>query len=257
MYTHFQNSKIFYTHEGAGETLVLLHGFLESSNIWREWSSEFSKHREIICIDLPGHGRSGSVGNLHSMGLMADAVLTVLEELKIIKATFVGHSMGGYVILSFLDKHPEYVKKIVLLNSTPAPDTPEKKKNRERSISLVQKSKSTFISMAINNLMPPDDHQKFKKELDILEKDALGFPAAGITALLKGMKIRTDKQAVLRSFNGEKYLIAGKKDPILDFKEVRSLAKATGCRFIPMPGGHMSLIDSKEELKNLCISSNN
>lgn len=251
MYTQFQDSKIYYTHEGSGNPLVLLHGFLESSNIWKEWFTEFARHRKIVCIDLPGHGRSQCIGKIHSMEMMAEVILIVLEELKIDQATFAGHSMGGYVLLSFLEKSPEYVKNIVLLNSTPAADSLDRKMNRERSVHLVRKNKSSFINMALNNLLPPEAHQKFSHELDIMKRDALRFSVEGIVALLEGMKIRTDKSQVLRSFKGEKYFIAGRNDPILDFEGLKSVAEATDSRFIPVPGGHMSLIESKEEIKKI------
>ncbi|UJH89983.1 alpha/beta fold hydrolase [Antarcticibacterium sp. 1MA-6-2] len=88
MLLEFKNTQIFFTSKGAGKPLVLLHGFLESSSIWEPYIEDLSQVRQVICIDLPGHGHSGTIGSIHSMELMADVVKAVLEHLKISKASF-------------------------------------------------------------------------------------------------------------------------------------------------------------------------
>ena len=68
----FQNQPIRYKTEGLGNVVVLLHGFLESLEIWNSFSEMLSKYFNVISIDLPGHGESGSLGEVHSMDLMAE-----------------------------------------------------------------------------------------------------------------------------------------------------------------------------------------
>ena len=137
----FRGTEIYYRVTGEGEATVLLHGFLESSKIWDEFLPVFSRNAKIITIDLPGHGRSGCINEVHSMELMAEAVYEVLKAAGTVNAHFLGHSMGGYVALSFLEAHPGMVKDLVLLNSTPQADSEEKKEIRERSIQLLKKNK--------------------------------------------------------------------------------------------------------------------
>lgn len=248
MFIGFNQIKIHYTIEGKGNPLVLLHGFLESGTIWKELLSKLSDKRQVIAIDLPGHGRSGTTGEVHTMEMMAEAVHHVLTALNIEKADFIGHSMGGYVLLSFLEKHPNSVKKLVLLNSTPAQDTEERKAHRERSITVVKKNKKAFISMAINNLLTPENSRLFKEELDNLKAEAFKFPVEGIVACLRGMKIRTDKKILLKEYEGEKFLLAGTEDPLIPYKEVENIGKNTGCHVLRLQGGHLGFIESKKEL---------
>src|SRR5690606_4982303 len=127
--------------KGTGNPLVLLHGFLESSKIWEPFIPGLSVKRQVICIDLPGHGRSGLLGEVHSMELMADVVKAVLDHLEINSATLLGHSMGGYVSLAFCEKFPNSAAGVVLMNSTPQEDSAEKKLNRDRSVSVVKRNK--------------------------------------------------------------------------------------------------------------------
>ena len=245
----YKNTPLFYSSKGNGNPLVLLHGFLESSSIWDPFIDELSEKRQVITIDLPGHGRSGNIAETHSMELMADAVHEVLQQLQIKHVTLIGHSMGGYVSLAFCQKFPIMTKGLVLLNSTPEADSEERRKSRDRSIKIVRKSKNAYISMAISNLLSEKNRELFPKELEKLKKDALGFSKEGIIGALKGMKIRTSKVSTLTHFKGSKYIIAGINDPVLIFSDVESVANRTNSIFIPLSGGHLSFIENKSELK--------
>ncbi|WP_029037554.1 alpha/beta fold hydrolase [Salinimicrobium xinjiangense] len=255
MILNFRGADIHYSVVGEGDATVLLHGFLESSEIWEEFLPQFSKYGKVITIDLPGHGRSGCIEKVHSMELMAGAVHEVLKTLGVKKANFIGHSMGGYVSLAFLEEHPEMMKDLMLLNSTSQADSEEKKEIRDRSVELVQKNKRAYISMAINNLLSPNNTERFSEEIEELKKRAMKFPTKGISAALKGMKIRTNRTDVLSSFSGNKIIVAGREDPLVNLKDLSNLANRSGCTFITFSGGHLSYIENKRKFIELCISS--
>jgi pimeloyl-ACP methyl ester carboxylesterase len=104
--TNFKNTKISYTDQGKGNAVVLLHGFLENCTMWNYLAPVLAKKNRVICIDLLGHGQTDCLGYIHSMEDMADAIHQVITELKIRKAVFVGHSMGGYVALAVAELYP-------------------------------------------------------------------------------------------------------------------------------------------------------
>ncbi|WP_121344906.1 alpha/beta fold hydrolase [Gillisia mitskevichiae] len=247
----YKNTKLFYRSIGTGNPLLLLHGFLESSSIWDPFVEELSKRRQVITIDLPGHGKSGSLEEVHSMDLMADAVFNVLQQLKTEQVTIIGHSMGGYVSLAFCKKFPILTKGLVLLNSTPEPDNEDRKKNRDRAIKIIKNNKESYVSMAISNLLSEKNRTCFPKELEKLKNEALNFSEDGIIAALKGMKIRTDLTSTLTLYNGPKHIIAGMSDPILKFSDIQTIAEATNSSFLSLDGGHLSFIENKRELIEL------
>lgn len=247
MTTTFKETSIYYTTEGEGNPIVLLHGFLESGRIWDSFIAEFGKRRQIINIDLPGHGQSGVISTEHSMELMAEAVLHVLQELKIQKADLLGHSMGGYVALAFLEKNPEMVRKIILLNSTTVADTDEKMDNRDRSIELLKKNKKAYVSMSISNLLTPMNNERFKAETAVLKEQALEFPTEGIIAAILGMKNRTDRTGVLKHFPGPKFMLTGEQDPLLEYQEIEDIAEGTRTKLYAFPGGHLSYLENKNQ----------
>ena len=112
--------------EQGERCVVLLHGYLESLLVWEEFVPLLYKRVRVVTLDLPGHGISEVKGEVHTMEFLADTVADGLRALGIERCTLVGHSMGGYVALAFLERHPEMLDGLVLLSSTPNADTPEK-----------------------------------------------------------------------------------------------------------------------------------
>lgn len=244
----FKNTEIHYTTLGSGNPLILLHGFLESKEIWKDFAEELSAKRQVVCIDLPGHGASESFEEIHTMTDMAEAVKAVLDELEIEKAAFVGHSMGGYVSLELYHISPTIFNALVLVNSTPQTDTKEGKVNRDRAAALVLKNKEAFVSMAISNLMSRENYKIFKPQLEEIKQRALSFPAAGIYAAIKGMKIRTNHSTLFGKFEKQKIVVAGKNDPVLDYYTIKKISKRCGSEFKSLSGGHLSFLENKNEL---------
>src|SRR5690606_8851022 len=105
MIIKFKETPVFFTDTGKGQTIVLLHGFLENSTMWHNLVSLLSKNNRVVCIDLLGHGQTGCLSYVHTMELMAEAVEAVLNHLNIETPIFIGHSMGGYVALAFAEKN--------------------------------------------------------------------------------------------------------------------------------------------------------
>ncbi|MAC63875.1 MAG: alpha/beta hydrolase [Flavobacteriaceae bacterium] len=233
---------------------MLLHGFLESKEIWRDYLELLSKERQVITIDLLGHGETGNIAPIHSMEDMADSVIEVLNYLEIEKANFAGHSMGGYVIMALLKKYPEKIPKISLINSTPAEDTPEKKENRERVAGLVSKNKSAFVSMAISNLLTSENNKKFKSEIEILKNESQKMSLEGIIAATLGMKNRMDSTEIFKEFKGEKFIVVGMQDPVLDVADTLQIAKKTNAEIIEFPDGHLSFIENRDQLMHFLKS---
>ena len=247
----YKNTKISYTDSGEGNAIVLLHGFLENKKMWKDYVFFFSNQYRIITIDLLGHGESDCLGYVHSMEDNARAVHEVLEYLQIKKTTILGHSMGGYVGLAFAELYPESIQKLILLNSTSKEDSTEKKLNRTRAIKAVKQNYVNFVSLAIANLFSENNRTRLVDEIEKVKTQALKTPLQGIVASLEGMKIRKDREALLRKNLFPVLLILGKKDPVLNYEESITQIENTTVELISFDDGHMSHIENKEELKKV------
>ncbi|MGI9527364.1 MAG: alpha/beta fold hydrolase, partial [Weeksellaceae bacterium] len=114
-----------YRELGKGETVVLLHGFLENHKMWNEFATILSKDYHLIIPDLLGHGDTPTASEKHTMEMQAEHVINILNHKEIESATFIGHSMGGYISMAIARDYPEKVKGICLFFSNTLPDTDE------------------------------------------------------------------------------------------------------------------------------------
>jgi pimeloyl-ACP methyl ester carboxylesterase len=245
----YKNIKIAFDTQGKGEAIVLLHGFLENSNIWESLLPVLSKTHQVIAIDLLGHGETERIGYIHSMETMAASVNCVLEKLQVETAGFIGHSMGGYVALAFAELFPQKINQLVLLNSTTVADSEERKQNRDRAKVLVKQNKGAFISMAIKNLFTDKTRNLFRKEINYLIEEASQIPAEDIIASIEGLKTRKERTKILKNFQGKKLIITGKNDTVVPFAEILQISRNTNTEMNIFEDGHMSYIENKTELE--------
>jgi pimeloyl-ACP methyl ester carboxylesterase len=247
MILEYKGITIFYTDKGKGDCVVLLHGFLENSNMWNDLIPEVSKKNRVISIDLLGHGKTGCLGYVHTMELMAEVIDVVLKHLKIKKTHLIGHSMGGYVALAFAEKNPSKVKGLCLMNSTPTADDKERRKNRDRAIIAVKQNHQIFIQLAISNLFRPKNRRIFSEKIKDIKEEALHMPLQGIIAALEGMKIRKNRDEFFKNSGFKKMMVIGRKDPVLECTTLLNIAKNSNAEIVEFPDGHMSHIENKKD----------
>ncbi len=246
--TTYKNTPIAFTEAGKGTAVVLLHGFLENRTVWDFFISELSQKYRVIAIDLLGHGQSQCHGYIHTMEDQADMVHEVLSELRIRKAFFAGHSMGGYIALAYAELYPEHVKGIVLVNSTSRADSDERKRNRDRAILAVKKDHTSFVRLSIANLFSEANRERLSGEIEHIRNQALQTPLQGIVAALEGMKIRKDREVLLHFGPYPVLVVLGKQDPVLNYEEGADQISGTKAQLVTFPDGHMSPVENRNEL---------
>jgi len=250
----FKKATISFSDIGKGTAVVLLHGFLENTSMWKDVIPQLSKRNRIIAIDLLGHGKSDCLGYVHSMELFAESVAAVLKHLRIRKCVVVGHSLGGYVALAFAEKYPQKIKGICLMNATSIEDDAERKTLRLRANKMIQKNFENMVRMSFTNLFGEKSRSLFKVEIKAALQEALKTPIQGYIAGQEGMRIRPNRTAVLTENNFKKLIIIGEKDPVLDLETSLNEAKKTNSEVLVFPEVHMSHIENAPAL-NLALTS--
>ncbi len=247
----YKGINLAFSDSGTGKVVVLLHGFLENQKMWDKISVECLHKFRVITIDLLGHGKSGSIGYIHSMEDQADAVFAILQSLKVKKCAIIGHSMGGYVALAFAELYPERVTSIVLQNSTAIADSSEKKTNRDRAIVAVKKDYNSFINLSIANLFAESNRESCAEAIVYTKNEALKTPLQGVVASLEGMKIRADRQLFLHHAKIPITIILGKEDSVLPLEDHIKQVDGTDVKLKIIDGGHMSHFESFEALADI------
>lgn len=245
----FKDIDIHFTEAGEGPAVVLLHGFLESSWMWKDIVSFLKKRHRVVCIDLPGHGKSDCIGYVHSMDEMAEAVYAVLSKLKLRRVHMIGHSMGGYVALAFAERWPDYLKKLVLYQSTARADSSQQKKDRNRVIKLVKENPKSFVRQAIPMLFRPINRTRLREGVNWVKERALETPPQGIIAALQGMRDRPNRELLLKFPPYPVHIVAGDKDPRIKLEEARAQSEISEHVHLHVIKGigHMSYIEAPKE----------
>ncbi|WP_111683335.1 alpha/beta fold hydrolase [Winogradskyella tangerina] len=248
MIVDYKNSTVHYTIDGEGPALVLLHGFLETVNMWDAFIPELSESHMVICIDLLGHGKTDSIGYVHTMEDMAEAVYYVLQHLNVKQAKIVGHSMGGYVALALAEHYPELINGLCLLNSTFEADDDDRKLLRARAVDTAKTNYENLVRMSFANLFAPESRVTFQTEYEDALKIALQTSVQGYIAANNGMALRPNRLEVFKNVNGEALIITGKKDTLINPKFISEQIQNSKIIHEELSEGHMSHIENKSDL---------
>ena len=118
--TDVDDSAIAWREAGEGETVLLLHGLGGSRTAWRPQLEGLSAAHRVVGWDLPGYGASAPLDGPLSLPALADAVVRLLDALATDRAHVVGLSMGGMIAQHTALHHPDRVRSLALLSTSPA-----------------------------------------------------------------------------------------------------------------------------------------
>ena len=117
-------SSIYTEDVGQGFPLVLVHGFLGSSKIWKPQINFFKKNFRVIVPDLPGFGKSKNVKSHNSIKSTASLLINCLKEKKIDNYNLLGHSMGGMIAQQMAQISGEKISKLICYSTGPIGEMP-------------------------------------------------------------------------------------------------------------------------------------
>lgn len=198
------------------EPIVLLHGFPFDHTMWKAAAEHLAaKGHCVILPDLRGFGQSPLEDEPSSMEEMTKDLLALLDHLRFRRVKLGGFSVGGYVALEFIRRHPDRVGTLLLCSTRAEADTTEGKEGRKKLIAAVRKD---GIEPVVQAMMP-----KMLTKTTTMKDPALGrrvetfmrktSPQAAIR-ILEGMRDRPDQRANLRKINVPTLVVVGAEDPI-------------------------------------------
>jgi len=118
-YAPVNGLRMYYEIHGKGQPVVLLHGsFMTITTNWPEMIARLSKTRQVIAVEMQGHGRTADIERDFSYENLSDDVAALLDYLKIPKADLIGYSLGGGVAMLTAIRHPDKVRKVVSISAS-------------------------------------------------------------------------------------------------------------------------------------------
>jgi pimeloyl-ACP methyl ester carboxylesterase len=117
-YAEVNGLNMYYEIHGTGQPLVLLHGAYMTIDLMGEVVPALAETRQVIAVELQGHGRTADIDRPLTYEQMADDIAALLRHLVIEKADVFGYSMGGGVAFQVAIRHPEVVRKLVVASAS-------------------------------------------------------------------------------------------------------------------------------------------
>lgn len=220
--------------KSSNSAVVFLHGFCETKNLWKNFVEPLSSSYNAIALNLPGFGDNHTSVKGITIESMAENVHQQINEMGIKECVMVGHSLGGYVALSFAEKYPDFLSGLCLFHSSPFADTPEKIANRNRVIKLVEEKGVTALT---NTLMPSlfsvNSKEKLKVQISEYTHAASLTRQETVIEVTKAMRDRKNYREVLMNFQKPFMQIAGKEDPVIPLEVSTAL-----CMLAPQCTAH-------------------
>lgn len=206
---------------GKGFPLVLLHGFTGDSTTWTTFSKKWCQERQVIVIDIIGHGKTDSPTDVkrYDMLSVVEDVKKILESLGISKTDMLGYSMGGRLALSFAIQYPECIRQLILESSSPGLESEKERMNRRENDEKIcrfieEQGIEKFVEYWGN--IPLFSSQKKlpqQKQKEIQEQRLQNNPV-GLCNSLRGMGTGSQPSwwEHLQNFQGETLLVTGSLD---------------------------------------------
>ncbi len=238
--------------------LVLLHGFPLDHRMWLDATDLIAGDRTVLAADLPGFGTSPSGPDVAahlgadpapSVDVMGDGVAAALRHAGIERATVAGLSMGGYVAMSIVARHPELVAGLGLLDTKATADDDAARAKRfevaeqvlaEQRVDAVLGMRTALLG-ATNRVARPD----------LVERIAGWIGEQGPQAVAwaqRAMAARPDRAEVLAGYAGPAVVIVGDEDEIAPVQVARQMADLLAdVELVVVPrAGHMTSNESPE-----------
>ena len=241
--------------KGQGPTLVFLHGFCESGEMWRFFADSLATQYRVICPDLPGFGDSALIHTIQNLEEVAEQLEGWMQAEQIQNPIVLGHSLGGYVALALLERMGDRIKAIGLLHSTAYADDLEKKEMRNRTLTFLNKhGAAKFVISFVPQLFPEHRRIELANAMARAIEDGQRSSLEGLLAYTVAMRDRQDRLAVLQQFAGPKLLLAGTLDGSVKIESSRAQQEAY-THYIELEGvGHLGMVEEKE--KTLAVIQN-
>jgi len=197
--------------------LVLLHAFPLSSVMWDRLVPELTPHGlRVVRVDLPGLGRSTvppPEAGEPSVAAMADAVVAVLDERGIDRASVFGLSTGGYVALALARDHPDRLETLVLGSTTCWVTRPDLPGEREALAEELERTRSLDpVLPGHDQGLGPTAHAEQPDLLDVTRGIVEAADPLGVAWVARALAARPDTSEVLETHPGRVLLVWGEED---------------------------------------------
>ena len=211
---------IFAEDIGNGTPLVLVHGFLGSSEMWKPQINFFKNNFRVLAPAIPGFGKSNSINSYNSIEYMAKSILNFLEKKEINSFNLLGHSMGGMIAQEMTKIASEKILKLVLYGTGPRGSMPGRFETIDQSREKLKINglKDTAYKIAKTWFMDEEKAKYFYLCEEAGKQTSLDAADNGLIAMKNWDGVKN-----LKSIKNETLIVWGDQDKAYNFNQVETI----------------------------------
>jgi len=211
------NLTVSYSDHGPDDApvIIFIHGFPLNKSMWNIQVEALKENYRVIAYDIRGHGNSDPGIDEFFIELFVIDLLRLMEKLKIEKSILCGLSLGGYIALNAVLKHPDRFDGLILNDTQCIADTPEIKENRCLAIIRIMKNGvEQYADEIIKNLFAPESFTKKENVVDAVREMIISTPKQSLCNTLHALAERKETCDQLPEINIPVLIMVGKEDKI-------------------------------------------
>ena len=211
---------IYIGEEGKGFPLVLLHGFLGSSKMWKPQIDFFKDHFRVITPDLPGFGKSNKAKLHNNIQSISNFLSDCLEEKKINKFHLLGHSMGGMIVQEMAKRYGNKISKLVCYSTWPRGEMPGRFETVDETRENFKKKGLEIMAKNIAKtwFVEEDNAKYFNICIQAGKQASIEAVDSSLIAFKNWNGVDT-----LKNIKNETLIIWGDKDKSYNFEQIQTL----------------------------------
>lgn len=241
---------------GTDTPLVLLHALAVDARMWQSVADRLGElGRPVVALDQRGYAATPLGDDPASLDLVADDVAATLDRLGIDRCVLAGCSMGGYVALAFLRRHPERVAGLALFATRATPDDAQTRTGRLRFADAVNDPamRPALVAAAVPTMVGATTRERRPEALARVQALVDACPSETVAWSQRAIAARADATDALAATSVPVLVVAGAEDELVALSESRATAQAApGGEVVTIPGaGHLAPVETPDEVAEL------
>lgn len=209
-----------------GPTMVLLHAFPMDHRMWLPTADRLGG-MPLLMVDAPGFGQTPPMMDTPSLDAFADEIVANLGKFGIERIIPVGNSLGGYVALTILERHPDVVAGLGLIGTRADADTVSEKADRfENLITMLAGDRASLLTPQIESQFTASTRRARPEVVSEAVQWSEEASNEGISWAQRAMAARPDQMALLESFGKPVLVMRGEEDPVISPERAAAMAQA-------------------------------
>jgi 3-oxoadipate enol-lactonase len=234
----------------TGMPVVLIHGFPFSKEMWAPQLAPLSAEHYVVTYDVRGHGASGRGDGQYSIEMFVDDLIALIDHLKLSRVVVCGLSMGGYIALRAIERHPERFRGLILCDTKSEADNNEARIRRAEQMKAVKTGgMRTFAENYLKSVFYKKTFAANPEAVELIRRTIEAADPFAVAGTFLALAARTDTTAALYSIAVPSLILVGHHDVLTPPSAARAMQEKiprSVLHVIPH-AAHLSTLENPEE----------